>query len=215
MGRTLVPRYLAQMELSALTDAQIHTLAGDIALAAKTSPLVLASPTMQASVAMLAIKDGNLTVANKTVADDHTKLKIDIAAEALVRSDTVGELRSFETLVTNVAKSPADVHAAGLPPQPPRAPRNQPPTVPGSIDNRPPKKGHGKTTVIVHETGPTRHQYVAEQSLDGITFTPLGLGRGKTRVVTGASGTKVWVRFAMMRGALQSDWSTAVMITIP
>jgi hypothetical protein len=215
MGRTLVPRYLAALELSALDDTQIRTLAGDIALAGKTSALVLASPAMQASVTALAAKVATLATSNKTVADDHAKLKVDVAAEAVVRSDVVGELRTFVTLVTNVAKSPADVHGAGLPAQPPRVPKGQPPTVPTSIDNRPPKTGHGKTMVSVHETGPTRHEYTAEQSLDGVTFTPLGVGRGKTRVVTGASGTKVWVRFAMVRGQLQSDWCTPVLVTIP
>jgi hypothetical protein len=56
---------------------------------------------------------------------------------------------------------------------------------------------------------------VAEQSADGINYSPLGLGRGKTRTLTGASGTKIWVRFAMVRGELQSAWSTPVLVTIP
>ena len=87
--------------------------------------------------------------------------------------------------------------------------------MPTQIDTRFPKVGHGKATVSVHETGTTRHQYAAEQSLDGITWTQLGVSHGKTRVVTGASGTKVWVRFAMVRGTLQSDWSAAAIITLP
>jgi hypothetical protein len=215
MGKSLIPRYLAAMELSTLDDAGIHQLASDVALAAKTSPLVLASVPMQTSVAALATKDGTLTAANKTVSDDHTKLRVDIATEAQARSDIVGELRTYSTLVTNVAKSPADVHGAGLPPLGPRTPRNTPPTVPGVINNKPPKTGHGKTTVSVYETGPTRHQYAAQESVDGITWTQLGVGYGKTRVVTGASGAKVWVRFAMVRGQLQSDWSTPVLVTIP
>jgi hypothetical protein len=215
MARTLVPRFLAAMELSTFDDVQLHALAGDIALAAKTSALVLASPTMQACVADLAVEDGNLATANKAVADDHIKLRVDIASEAVIRSDLIGKLRVYGALVAHGATSPAAVHGAGLPPQPPRAPRGQAPTVPVTIDNRPPKSGHGKTTVSVHETGPTRHEYVAEQSLDGINFTPLGVSRGKTRVVTGVSGANVWVRFAMVRGRIQSDWSTAVMITIP
>jgi hypothetical protein len=215
MGRTLIPRYLAALELSGLDDTAIHQLAGNVALAAKTSPLVLASPAMQASVAALATKDGNLTTANKTVADDHAKLHVDIAAEAQVRSTVIAELRTYSTLVTNVAASPADVHGAGLPPQGPRASKNTPPTVPGPINNKPPKTGHGKTTVSVYESGPVRYQYVAQESADGITWTQLGQSHGKTRVVTGASGTKVWVRFAMVRGALQSDWNTPVLITIP
>jgi hypothetical protein len=86
---------------------------------------------------------------------------------------------------------------------------------PDAIDVKPPKKGHGRMTVSVHETGKTRHQYVAEQSPDGVTWSQLGNGRGKTRVITGASGTKVWVRFALVRGQAQSDWSTPYLVTIP
>ncbi len=100
-------------------------------------------------------------------------------------------------------------------PAAPRLSRNAPPTVPESIDTKPPKTGHGKNRVSVHETGTTRHQYVAEQSVDGTTWTALGTGRGKSRVLTGASGAKIWVRFAMVRSGMQSDWCTPVLVTIP
>jgi len=72
-----------------------------------------------------------------------------------------------------------------------------------------------KTTVSVHETGTTRHLFIAQQSVDGVNWTALGIGYGKTRVVTGASGAKIWVRFAMTRGQLQSDWCTPVLVTLP
>jgi hypothetical protein len=94
----------------------------------------------------------------------------------------------------------------------PRTPKGTPPPVPGAIDSRPPARGHGKLLLSVHETGSTRYQYVAEQSADGITWSQLGVGRGKTRTLTGASGTKVWVRFATVRGQLQSDWLSALVI---
>jgi hypothetical protein len=51
--------------------------------------------------------------------------------------------------------------------------------------------------------------------VDGVTWTQLGVSQGKTRVVTGASGAKIWVRFAMVRGSLQSDWSIPVLVTLP
>jgi len=214
MRRTLVPRFSPTLELSSMSDEALHALAADLALAAKSSPLVAASPTMQACVAALATKDGALASSNQTVADDHAKLHVDIGAEALARADLVGVVRTYATLITNDAKSFADVQSAGFPAGP-RAPRNSPPTVPEMIIVRPPRSGHGKTRVIVEETGPTKHQYVAEQSLDEVTWTQLGVGLGKTRVVTGASGTKVWVRFAMVRGQVQGGWSTPILITIP
>ncbi len=119
------------------------------------------------------------------------------------------------TAVTNAAKSPADVQDAGLPAAPPRPPLNQAPTVPQQLDVTYPKVGHGKGKVTAYETGTTRHKYAAQQSADGINWSTLGVGQGKTRIVTGASGTKVWVRFAMVRGQQVSDWSVAVLVTLP
>ena len=215
MGQNLIPRALAAIELSTLDDTGLHELAGEVALASKTSPLVLASSTMQTSVGLMATKDTALTTANKTVADDRAKLSVDISAEALVRSDLVGEIRSYITLVTNVARTPAEVKATGLPAAGPRQPRNTPPTIPMQINSKAPRTGHGKIVVSVYETGTTHYKYAAQQSVDGVSWTQLGVGLGKTRTVTGASGTKVWVRFAMVRGAQQSDWSTAILVTIP
>ena len=80
---------------------------------------------------------------------------------------------------------------------------NLPPAMPDLFDVKIPKKGHGKLVIGVHETGPIRYQYVAEQSSDGVNWSPLGLGRGKTRTLTGASGTKIWVHFAAVRRGLQ------------
>jgi hypothetical protein len=215
MGQNLVPRYVASLNLSTLDDADMHTLVSDIKQVAPTCPLILASPPMQASVTALGTKDTALAKANVAVATDKQTLKTDIATEAVTRADLQGELRTYSALLASLAKSPADVHAAGLTPQPPRPPKNQPPAVPTSIINKPPKTGHGTTKVVVEETGPTRHQFTAQQSLDGTTWSALGAGFGRTRSVTGPSGTKVWVRFAMVRGQLQSDWSTPVLVTIP
>jgi len=215
MGRTLIPRFLAALEISKLTDEEVHVVVGNIKVASATSTLVLASPAMQASVAALLTKDATLAKANTAVDNDKQTLRIDIAAEATARADVHGELRSYETLLTNGAKSPADVHAGGLTSAPPRPPQNQAPTVPTSVATKIPKVGHGKATVSVEESGTTRHLFVAEQSVDGVTWTGLGVGYGKSRVVTGASGAKIWVRFAMVRGQLQSDWSTPVLVTIP
>ena len=215
MGRTLIPRFLAALEISRLTDEDVHVVVGNVKVASATSALVLASPTMQASVAALLTKDATLAKTNTAVTNDKQTLRIDIAAEATARADVHGELRSYETLLTNAAKSPADVHAGGLTSAPPRPPRNQAPTVPGAAVTKYPKVGHGKATVSVEDPGPTRHLFVAQQSVDGVTWTGLGVGYGKSRVVTGASGTKIWVRFAMIRGGLQSDWSVPVLVTLP
>jgi hypothetical protein len=216
--RTLIPRYLAAISLSRLDDDGLHQIAGAVKQASPTSALVAANPAMAASVAAMEKKDAAFTKSGETVTETRNKLKVDIAADAQCRSDLEGEIRTYVTFASNDAKSPADVHAAGLPPAPPRPPKNQPPAVPDQIDAKAPKRGHGKITVSVHETGPTRHEYVAQWSPDPVgpsSWAALGVGHGKTRSVTGASGTKVWVRFAMVRGQLQSDWSTPILVTLP
>ncbi len=198
-----------------MADADAHTLVGNIKLAAATSALVLASPSMQASVTALGTKDAALSKANTSVDNDKQVLKIDLATEAVARSDLHGELRTYATLLTNSAKSEADIHAGGLPPAPPRPARGTPPAAPASLDVITPTKGHGRIKVSVHATGSVRHQYIAQQSVDGTTWTALGLSLGKTRIVTGTTGAKIWVRFATVRGLLQSDWCTPVLVTIP
>jgi hypothetical protein len=214
MGRRLAPRYLAALDFSTYTDQELHKLVSDINLAAPTCTLVQASPPMQECVQRLVAKDATLTKTSKKVDDDKATLRTDLATEALARTDLQGEARTYASFVQGAAKSPADVQGAALNPKQ-HTPRNQPPTVPDHLESRPPKRGHGRITVFVVETGTTHHQFAAEQSLDGVTFTQLGVSHGKTRVVTGPSGTKVWVRFAMVRGSLQSDWSIPIIVTIP
>jgi hypothetical protein len=215
MARPLLPRVLAALNIEELTDAELHETVGSISTASATSALVKNNPPMAASVTLLVTKDGTLVAANKTVSDDRTKLKSDLGTEALARAAVQGELRTYLTYASNLAQNVTDLHGAGLNERGPRAPRGTVPPVPGGIDIRPPVKGHGRVRVAVHEGGSTRLQYVAEQSADGVTWSPLGTGRGKTRMLSGTSGTKIWVRFASVRGQLQSDFCAGVQVTIP
>ena len=212
MGLSLIKRYLALQDFSTLTDAETHDLVGRIKTASKTSTLVLNNPPMATSAAALITKDATLTTANTTVSDDRTKLKTDLGTEAEARAEVHGELRTYATFASNLAKSLVDLQGSGVNERAAKTPKGTPPPTPGAIDSKPPAKGHGKLVVSVHETGSIRHHYVAEQSPDGVTWSQLGVGRGKTRTLTGASGTKVWVRFATVRGQLQSDWLAALVV---
>jgi hypothetical protein len=204
------------MDFSLYTDTELHKLMSDIGLVSTTSPLILNSQPMQECVARLGTKDVALTKATKKVDDDRANLRADLAVEAQARTDLVGEARTYVSLVQNNAKSPADVEAAGLKSRPEKPQgATLDPTPPDQLVEKRPKKGHGKTVVAVVESGPIRHEYVAESSLDGVTFTQLGVGHGKTRVVTGASGTKVWARFAMVKSGKQSGWSNPLIVTLP
>jgi hypothetical protein len=213
MGRNLAPRIPILLALTEMNDSDLHDLAGRIKAVVGTSKLCQQNPAMAASAAAIATKDAALATENQTVADDKSKLHSDIAAEAVARTALVAEFRTYATWATNGAQNAADIHGAGLTSRDQSVPM-LPPEVPGSVDVLPTKK-HGRIRVSVHETGPTRHEYVAQQSLDGTNWTPLGIGHGKTRTLTGTTGTKIWVRFAMVRGELQSDWCTPVLVTIP
>ena len=215
MGKLTIPRFVAASDLTKADDTALHTLAGSIGASAKTSAIVLASPTLQATIDGLTVDDADLTTASKKIDTDRNQLRLDIAAEAQVRNRVIGSVRAVVTAVTNVAQSPADLHNAGIPAAPPRPPKNQPPAVPQQLNVTFPKRGHGKATVTVEETGPTKHEYAAQSSLDGVTWIQLGVSRGKTRMVTAPTGTQVWVRFAMVRGPMQSAWSMPVLVTLP
>jgi hypothetical protein len=218
MARSLVQRFHVLLNLTTLDDPTRHHLVASIAAAAPTSALVAANPAMQASVAALATKDTALTQTNSAVVLDKQKLKTDIATEAVARNNLDGELRNLATLTENNAKSPADVQGLSFVYRPPTVATKLPPPVPTQINVKIPKTGHGKVIAVVEETGPIHYEYAAQSSPDPFgptTWAALGVGHGKTRAVTGVSGTKVWVRFATVRGQLQSDWSTPVLITIP
>lgn len=214
MARNLVPRVPILLALTELDDQGLHELAGSIGAAAPTSKLVANDPAMATSAAAIGATNATLLAANTAVANDKAKLHLDIAAEALARTLLIGKIRSYATCATNDAKVPADIQGAGLVPRDTSVPK-LPPAPPPSLDTKTPVKGHGKIVVSAHETGPTRQSYVAQSSSDGITWAQLGLGRGKTRTITGATGTKVWVRMATVRGEQQSDWCTPVLVTIP
>jgi hypothetical protein len=79
------------------------------------------------------------------------------------------------------------------------------------------RKGSGKARPTVHETGATRHRFAAEMSPDPITATSWSVlaGTGKTRKLSGKSGTSVWVRFAVLHGQQQGEWSAPVLVTFP
>jgi hypothetical protein len=211
--RNLVPRYDVLLDINTLDDQALHMVAGDIGGASTTSTLVVNYPTMQAGVAAISDKNVALARAGRLVEAARNALRICLATEALARAEIRREIRTFAVLATSHARSPAEIREAGLHRQPaPGATRA--PSPPPSVVARAPRKGQGKTTVIAEDPGPNRHDFVAEQSTDGVTWTPLGTGHGKTRAVTGPSGAKVYVRFATVRWGRRSAW-TELLVTIP
>jgi hypothetical protein len=144
-----------------------------------------------------------------------TQHKTDVAAEAQARiaNDraimTLCHMTEDAAVTLDDIKSMAFAAYQGCPPAP---------TMTGPlVDVILGRKGSGRARPTVHETGGTRHRYAAEMSPDPVTATSWSTlpGTGKSRKLTGKSGTSVWVRFAVLHGQTQGDWSAPVLVTPP
>jgi hypothetical protein len=209
-------RFYLDLSMNDLKDDQREQLVAGILQVAPTSVLVQKSPAMQASVAALAAKASTFKAAREATFADQQKLSADIDAENVARAEVDLELLTLGGLVATGAKSEAEVTGAGYqlrpppPPKPPFAP-------PAALDIRFPAKQKGLFVVSPHVIGKTRSHWVVQKSVDPIgegTWVEV-VGAGKSRTLTGPSGSKVWVRYAMVRGAEQSAWGTPVLVTFP
>ena len=216
MARTL-KRHLIGLDISLLTDTnRLDTLTG-IQQVAPTSTLLIATPAIQASFAALVTKGVTFKKSSDVVTSDRQKLKADTDLQTTDRTAFDGELRTLKLLTETGAKNPADLTGMGFKPPTPPPPKG-PPLPPEAVDTITPTKGHGKIIVSAHQSNKKlRRHYVVQWSLDPVgpnTWSTL-VGTGKSRTLTGASGTHVWVRYATVRGQIQSDWGTPVLVTIP
>ncbi len=212
-----IGRFRAALNFRGLSDPSRHATTGSIEKLAPTSSVYTGNASLQASFASLVKKDAALATSNTTVENDRKQLKADTANETEARADYDAELHTFVTLAGNVATSAADLASLGLTPLLPAPTPKGPPPVPAGIDVRNPKRGHGKTTISVQAPSGTHWQYVIQVSPNPPTTTSYEtvFGNGKTRVLTGASGTQLWVKAARIRSGVQSDFCTAVLVTIP
>jgi hypothetical protein len=197
-----------------LTDSLRGSLLAALQQTVSTSSLIKNNKVLQDLVVQLAADYATIKPCTDAIAADEAKLSADRATLLVNRSAFDRGYNLVIDVAEHDAKTPQDLQGMSLvpylaPPQPTVL------AVPQLIDIRPPKKARGYTTVSVHETGKTRRKYAAEWSPDPIGVWTALPGTGKSRRVTGASGTKVWVRFALVRGRAQSDWSTPVLVVIP
>jgi hypothetical protein len=198
-----------------LSDAELLLLAASILTLAPQSALITV-PAIAASVAAITTKAASLKAGGEAVKSGEDQLQNAKATKSAARLALQNEVGSLAGLVTNNAKTASDITGMSFKVRPPvtvsTATDVQPPA---SIDVTLPKTLRGYFTASAHEPGNSRWHYEAECSPDPIgTWSPLP-GVGKSRKVTGVSGTKVWVRFARVRGQIQSAWSTPILVTIP
>jgi len=204
------------LNVASMTDADLLKLIVSIVALAPESALITV-PAIAASVAAITSKGAAFKSADDAVTADEEKLRNDKTAKLAARGAIENEVTSLAALVGTNAKDATQVASMAFEVRANPIVAKAAPAVPDSIDVVTPKKGRGRVKAAVHETGKTKGRYVAEWSPDPIgasTWVALP-GTGKSRTITGQSGTKVWVRFARVRGQLQSDWCTPVLVTIP
>jgi hypothetical protein len=204
------------LNLAGMTDAELLQLVVAIVALAPQSALMNVA-AIASSVAALGTKSAAFKTVSDEVAADEEKLRNDKTAKLAARGVLENEVTSLAGLVGANAKDAAEAATLAFKVRTAPPVAMGVPEVPEAVDVVIPKRGHNKCKVSVHETGTTHGRYVAEWSPDPIgptTWASLP-GTGKSRTITGASGTKVWVRFARVRAQLQGGWSTPVLVTIP
>jgi hypothetical protein len=209
-------RIRVALHLSTMTDAEILQLVVAIAALAPQSALMSVA-AIAASVSQVATKGAAFKTADDLVTADEEKTRTDKTSKLSARGALENELTSLAGLVGTNAKTPADVASMALTVAASPVVATAPPAVPETVAVFTPKKVRGRAKASV-QTGKTRGgRFVAQGSPDPIgptTWYDLP-GTGKSRTLTGASGTKIWVRFARVRGQLQSDWSAPVLVILP
>jgi len=208
----------AALNFTELTDADRQSILSGIQQVAPTSSLYAGNAALQACFTSLVKQGGALMTSSATVAADKKKLSADAASHVATRTGFDQELRLYAAVAESAATSATDLEGLGLKPRSSSSSsKSSPPAVPSSIAVHLAKRHGAATRVSAQYAGTGRPHFVAESSPDPVTatsFTALP-GAGRSRSLTGASGTRVWVRFASVRGGMQSDWCTPVLVTLP
>ena len=208
------PKLHVLMAMSALDDVKLLDLAGNIVKLGPQSPLY-ANTLIAGGVNAIKAKAATFAASCTTVKDGAKQLADDKTGKSEDRAALETEIAAFTGIATNVATTEAQLTGLALTPRPQVVIPKLGPPVPGNLVSTMPKYKKGYFDISVNELGGTRGRYAAEWSLEPIGTWMALSGNGKSRRVTGASGTKVWVRFARVRGQVQSDWCTPVLVVIP
>jgi len=203
------------LNVSGMDEAEMASTVAGIQKVAPASAL-MQNAAIAASFAALGKKATTLTSAAAAVAADQAQLKLDENARATAKVSVRGELDTLRALVVNTAADAADIHSMGFVPLSLAAQTRTVPPAPAEVVTRI-GKVHGRAYATV-QTSVKHAMYAAESTSDPIAPASVWSslpGNGKRRILTGATGSKVWVRFAQVRFGLQGDWSTPVLVTLP
>ena len=203
------------LALSAMTDDEVLDLAGNIGKLAPTSAFATANPPV-ASGATAVVAKATTLKASRAKASDLAMQTVD--AEAVVLTDREGletEIQAFASTVLNVAQTPDELTSVALTPREKTVIPTKAPDAPAAFEIKKPKYKRGFVDISVTEPAGIHGRYYAEWSPDPVGTWARLVGTGKSRRVTGAPGTKVWVRFARVRGLIESEWSEPQLVMVP
>jgi hypothetical protein len=204
------------MPLSTMKESELSDYAVAIVKISSQSPL-FTNPVIAAAVNAITAKQATYAASLLAVKNTAKQLVDDKATRDADRASLETEITAFGGAACNIAPDDAGLASLGITPRPLVVIPKLSPAVPTSFKLRPPKHLKGYLDISVDEPAGTRGKYAAQWSPDPVgagTWSDLP-GTGKSRRVTGASGTKVWVRFARVRGQSQSDWSAPQLVVIP
>ncbi len=185
-------------------------LVGAVMKMGPVSALALADPTILANITNVGKTYTVYKSAVQTAAASGQQHDADVAAAGQARVLSNKSLRLLATQLETSATTEQQITDTGF--QAYTGKPLAPPLVAPVLGVKYGKKGSGKATVFAQETG-GRRAYIAESSPNPVTTWSTLVGDGKTRKLTGAPGTSLWVRFALRQGQSSSDWSTAVLVT--
>jgi hypothetical protein len=203
------------LTLGDLSDPEIASLGANIAKMAPSSALYTNNPGMQPLVTDI----GSQNVVLYNMAAAIAKAEADLVTMKETRDTTRDQLEKdivgLRGFVEAKAATVADANAIGFTARSGKAP-NVPLIAPDGVIVRLGKK-HGQF-IVSAKTSLKHAKFGAQLSADPIGPATWGdlPGTAKRRTVTGhASGTVLWVRFRILRGAIVSDWCAPVSVVVP
>ncbi len=212
MTTPITPRWRAALNTRLMNDIDREKLTAGIEQVAPSSALAKV-PAIAASLAALGPKSAAFVADVATAAQYRALWRTSAAVRDASRLALDLELDTLKTLVDNNATSAADVAGIGF--------ALLTLTKASQAEPDPPAallvtfgKARREARVTVQGKG-YLGRFVAQTASDPVTVWVDAPGTGKRRILTGASGTRVWVRFAAVRFGMQSAWSTPVLVTLP
>jgi hypothetical protein len=213
MPTPVIARWRAALNISLLTDASRGTLLASILEVAPKSAL-MSNTAVGAAYADLTAKGAALAtrIAGAAAAQQQARLSVDLLATSRSAYDL--SLLALAGLVEANAASAEDLTGMGFPLFSLTKPSRTRPDPPVGALLVTTGRSHGKARVTVPRVG-NGTRFVAEVSSDPVGIWSSLPGNGRQRKLSGATGTRLWVRFATVRFGMQSDWSTPVLVTLP